>query len=303
MPKAPMSRRPWITSSGIFPSRSIRSLSTRSRRKRSSRSMNSRARSRSAGSGAGKGCTRSSRNDPSNSSRTKLGACHSFSRAASATSRASCSEARGWDDRDGGVSTSVMGGCSGGGGGRALEAPEAVQHEPDHVALAPLEIGGLLERDADGGCHGLGVDEMEPAECDDAEEKLGRVARRCVVEAELGADRRERLLAGREVLPDRGAPAAERPALDQANEVGTGGEKVEVVGDGAGQNGLWGLLAGQGAGSAGSDRLPYLLVAALQDGVVELLLGAEEVTRCAPRDPCRRPHLAQARGLVTLFSK
>ena len=49
----------------------------------------------SAGSSWGNGWIRSSRSVPSNSSRTKLGAGHSFSRAASATSRASCSVASG----------------------------------------------------------------------------------------------------------------------------------------------------------------------------------------------------------------
>jgi hypothetical protein len=94
-----------------------------------------------------------------------------------------------------------MGGGRGESGGRALEAPEAVQHEPDHVALAPLEIGGILERDADGGRHGLGMNEMEPAERDDAEQELGRVPRGRVVEAELGADRCQRLLAAESCSP------------------------------------------------------------------------------------------------------
>src|SRR3989441_10942935 len=45
IPNAPSSRRPSITSSGISPSRSIRSESTLSRRNRSSCSRNGRARS------------------------------------------------------------------------------------------------------------------------------------------------------------------------------------------------------------------------------------------------------------------
>ena len=110
-----------------------------------------------------------------------------------------------------------MGGRRDEGGGRALETPQAVQHEPDHVALAPLELGGIVERDADGGRYGLGMDEVEPAERDDAEEELGRVARGGIVEAELGADRRQRLLPGGEVLADRnGSPTTQRAALDQA---------------------------------------------------------------------------------------
>src|SRR4029079_5049496 len=139
---------------------------------------------------------------------------------------------------------------------------------------APLELGGIVERDADGGRYGLGMDEVEPAERDDAEEELGRVRRGGGVDAELGADGRQRLLPGREVLADRDGPSpAQRAALDQADEVGTGGEKVEVVGDGAGQDDLGRLLAGQRPGAACADGLPYFLIAALQHRIVELLLG------------------------------
>ena len=202
--------------------------------------MNGRARSRSAGSGAGNGCTRSSRNEPSNISRTKLGACHSFSRAASATSRASCSEARGvcgccagWTSR-----TSVMADGGGeGGGDRPLESGEPVKHQADDVPAAPLQVLGVLQRDADRGRDGAGVDQVEPAQGDDAEQQLRRLARGCVVQAQLGADGGKRLLARGEVadLVELGA-AVERLALDQTDEIGAGRQEVEVIGDGAGED-------------------------------------------------------------------
>src|SRR5438105_3123299 len=89
IPKAPRSRRPWITASGISPSRSMRSESTCSRSSRSSLSRKGCASRISSGSCSGYGWMRSRRNFPRNRSRTKLGAVHSCSRAASATSRAS----------------------------------------------------------------------------------------------------------------------------------------------------------------------------------------------------------------------
>src|SRR5258705_1351721 len=184
-----------MTSAGILPSRSMRALSPRSTRNFSSRSMKGRARSRSAGFIVGKGWTSSSRNEPSNSSRTKLGACHSFSPAPSATSRASCSVAssvRG--GLTGGVRTSVMARALGEGGGPVGgETAKPVQHEGYDVALATLEILEGLEVDAHRRGHRACVDEGEPAERDDAEEELRRVARFRVVESEPGTDRRERL--------------------------------------------------------------------------------------------------------------
>src|SRR5256885_8639047 len=106
--------------------------------------MNGRPRSTSAGLISGYGCTRSRRNEPSNSPRTKLGACQSFSRAASATSRASCSVASSVRfGLTGGERTSVMALCLGkGGGGRGGggEPAEPVQHQVDDVTLPALEL-------------------------------------------------------------------------------------------------------------------------------------------------------------------
>ena len=107
-----------------------------------------------------------------------------------------------------------------------------------------------------------------------------------VVEPQLGADRRQRFLARGEVahLVELGA-AAERLALDQPDEVGTGGEEVEVVGDGAGEDGLGGLAAGQRPGPAGPHGFADLGERALQHRPVELGLGPEEVARRPPGDP------------------
>src|SRR3954447_3581742 len=109
------------------------------------------------------------------------------------------------------------------------------------------------------------MDEVEPAERDDAEEELSRVPRGRVVEAKLGADRGQRLLTGGEVLADRqGAPPAQSASFDQTDEVRPSGQEVEVIGDGAGKDGLRRLLARQCPGSPLPHSLPDLLVATLQ---------------------------------------
>src|SRR6185295_10445088 len=118
-----------------------------------------RARSTSAGSIVGNGWTRSSRKEPSNISRTKLGACHSFSRAASATSRASFSVAScGGGPGAGAVITSGMVGFSGGSGGGKSSA-QAVQDEINDVPFPLLEEGGILGVDAECAEDGIGVSE------------------------------------------------------------------------------------------------------------------------------------------------
>src|SRR6476469_109211 len=127
--------------------------------------MKCRARSTSAGSIVGNGWARSSRKEPSNSSRTKLGACHSFSRAASATSRASCSVASGWRAVAGGGSTSVMA-LGLGKGGRTGQAGDPVQDQAHHVVLASLEVLGAVELDTDGRRDGPGVNQGKPAQRD-----------------------------------------------------------------------------------------------------------------------------------------
>src|SRR5882724_1358920 len=113
------------------------------------------------------------------------------------------------------------------------------------MALPALELLEAVELDPHRRGHRARVDEGEPAERDDAEEELGRVAGLAVVEAELGADRRERFLARREV-PDalELGGAAQRFALDEADEVRTGGQEVEVVGYGAGEDDVGALAAG-----------------------------------------------------------
>ena len=80
-----------MTSGGILPSRSIASPSTFSRRSFSSAARNGLARSSSSALGSGWGWIRDIRSRPPNSSARKLGSVHSVWRAASATSRASCS--------------------------------------------------------------------------------------------------------------------------------------------------------------------------------------------------------------------
>ena len=63
--------------------------------------------------------------------------------------------------------------------GRGREAADAVQDEIDHVPLAPLEVRRPRRASTpDGGGDGARVDQRKPAERDDAEQELGRVARR-----------------------------------------------------------------------------------------------------------------------------
>ena len=256
----------------------------------------------------GRGAPGRAGSEPSNSSRTKLGACHSFSRAASATSRASCS-----------VASGVPGGPDRGGedvshGSRARVRVAATGRASPRRPCSTRSITWRLRRsrssgsssvDADRRGDGARVNEGEPAERDDAEQQLRRLARRRVVEPELGADRGQRLLAGRELVarPSSWPAAAQRLALDQPDEVRAGGEKVEVVGDGAGQNGLGRLAAGQRPRPARPHRLADLGEAALQHRLVELGLGAEEVARRSPGNSGGRADLAQAGGVVPLLGK
>ena len=65
-----------------------------------------------------------------------------------------------------------------GGGLRTLEPGQAVEHETDDVAPAALEVVGVLQRDSDCRRDGAGVDQVEPAEGDDAEEQMCRIALR-----------------------------------------------------------------------------------------------------------------------------
>src|SRR5690349_5081960 len=289
-----------MTSGGILPSRSIRSLSTRSRRNRSRRSMKGRARSTSAGSMAGNGCTRSSRNEPSNSSRTKLGACQSCSRAASATSRASCSVASGWRGGAGGGRTSVMAfGLGKGGRRRTGEPGESVEHQAHDVTLAALEVAGALEVYTNGRRDGTDMDQRKPAQRDDAEEELGRVTRLGVVEAQLRTDGGERLLAGREVAHALRQPGpVQRLALDQADEVGPGGEEIEIVRHGAGQDGFRGLIAGQRSGATGANRFANLGKGPIEHGTIQLGLAAEEVAGRSAAHPGCSPYLSEAGRVI-----
>ena len=71
-----------------------------------------------------------------------------------------------------------MGRGLGGGWGDERAAAETVQHQVNHVALAPLEVVGSLELDAHRRGDGARVDQGKPAERDDAEQQLSRLARR-----------------------------------------------------------------------------------------------------------------------------
>ncbi len=93
MPKAPIRRRPSMTSSGMYSSRSIRAASISEQNARSSAKNASPCR-RSSSPGSGKGWIRSRRSRPRYSSLAKLGSSHPLSRACSATARACFSSTR-----------------------------------------------------------------------------------------------------------------------------------------------------------------------------------------------------------------
>ena len=74
-----------------------------------------------------------------------------------------------------------------------------MEHEVDDVAPPPRQVLAVGETHPDGPGHRAGMNQGEPAERDDAQEELRRLARRRVVESELGADGRQRLLTSGEV--------------------------------------------------------------------------------------------------------
>jgi len=97
--------------------------------------------------------------------------------------------------------------------------------------------------------------------------------------------------------------ASERLPFDQPHEVGTGGEEVEIIGYGAGQDGLRFCRAGERACSPGPDRVQHFCEAALQHGAVKLGLGAEKIPRGSARDAGEGPYIAQAGTLVAILGE
>src|SRR5215210_2900897 len=133
-------------------------------------------------------------------------------------------------------------------------AADAVQHQVDDVPLAALDLLRFVQTHAHCSGHGTRVDHGKPAQRDDAEQKLCRLTGRGIVQAELDADSGERLLAGGDVVQTFGkAATVQRLALDQADEVGSGGQEVEVVGDSAGEDRVRTFVAGERTSSAGSN--------------------------------------------------
>ena len=82
---------------------------------------------------------------------------------------------------------------------------------------------------------------------------------------------------------------AEGLALDQPDEVGPSGEEVEVIGDGTGQDGLGAFIARERPSSAFTHSLPDFGERAVQNGLIEVRLGAKEVARGGAGDAGRRP--------------
>ena len=130
------------------------------------------------------------------------------------------------------------------------------------------------------------MDHREPAERDHAEEQLRRLA------GAAGSRPSSSLSAASASWAAAtwggtasSVPTGEGLPLDQPDEVGTGGEEVEVLADHAGENHLGGFVTREGPVPAAPDRGPDLGEAALQHRAVELGLGAEEI----PRRPAGHP--------------
>src|SRR6185436_397289 len=87
-------------------------------------------------------------------------------------------------------------------------------------------------------------------------------------------------------------------ALDQANEVGSGGEEIEVVRHGAGEDRLRGLIAGEGPRPAGADGLAHLGKRAVEHGTIEVGFAAEEVARCTATHTGGGADLGEAGAVV-----
>lgn len=179
-----------------------------------------------------------------------------------------------------------------------------MEHEAYDMATSALEVLGVFQGHTNRRCDRPGVNQVKPAEGDDAEQQLRGVARQGVVETELRADRGHRLLAGGEmtqlvVL----RAAAQRFPLDQANEVRPAGQESEVVGDGAREDSLGGLAAGQGPCPSCPDGLPDLGKTPLEDRLVQLGLGAEEISRSPTGNAGGGSNLAQTGSVEALLRK
>ena len=131
----------------------------------------------------------------------------------------------------------------------------------------------------------------EPAETDDAEEEVGGVLRHARSHRQLITQCRESFLRRGDVWWHffQLSAAGERLPFDQAHEVGPGREKVEIIGNRAGQDVFWFCRAGERACSPGPDRVQHFSEAALQHSAVELSLGAEEIPRGSAGDTGEGP--------------
>ena len=58
-----------------------------------------------------------------------------------------------------------------------VESGDTVEHQADHVPTAALEVFGVFQGHTDGWCDGASVNQVEPAQRDDAEQQLRGLAR------------------------------------------------------------------------------------------------------------------------------
>ena len=174
-----------------------------------------------------------------------------------------------------------------------------MQHQINHVGLAFLCKSRRTRIEADRGEVRGRVNLGKPAEADHAEQQVGRLAGSLMVESELGYDRGERYLTGRESSLRIPRSISQRLALHEPDEVRSVREKVEIVPNYTRQNHFGRFLAAHGVVTAFDDRIAGLTEASLQHRPPELAFGAEEVTRCAARDAGVLADLGHAGGVVS----
>ena len=172
------------------------------------------------------------------------------------------------------------------------------------MALASFEVFGVLNGNADRPSDCASMDQWEPAERNDAEQELRGFSGWGVVQTQLGTDGRKGFLPGGEMAHAIGKSAAvQRFSLDQPDEVRPHRQKVEVVRYRARQDRLRVLRAGQSSRPAGPDGITHLGETAVQDSLVKVRLGAEEVAGGGAGDSGRRSNFAEAGGFVPFFGK
>ena len=177
------------------------------------------------------------------------------------------------------------------------KAAKAVEDQGGDVVPAPGPRRVIVKHDADGRRHRLLVDDRKPAQGDDAEQQVRRLAVRRGVEPDFIGDGCDGFL----TRHDRGpqflgqGSAAKCSPFDETHKDGMGVEIVKILADRAGQHFLGRAAAGAGPIASGADRLADILRGVLNDGAIQRPLAAKEVAGRAAGDPRHGAHVGQAR--------